>query len=86
MRSDDVVVEHGLIHRDRKRFVRTERDRVAKLLRVVDPVDVENADTDAVGADAKPHILARQVVLREELIERFCERRDVAYLAADDHA
>ena len=66
--------------------MRTKRDGVAELLRVVDAVDVENADADPVGADPEPNVLARQVVLGEELVERLCERGNVAHLAADDDA
>ena len=55
-----------------------ERDGVGELLFVVDPVDVENPDTDAVRADAEADALAGKVVLLEELVERAAECRDVA--------
>ena len=86
LRADDVVVHDGLVHRDRQRFVSAERDGVGELLLVVDPVDVQDADADAVRADAEPDALARQLVLLEELVERAGERRDVPDLAADDDA
>ena len=63
-----------------------EGDSVRELALVVDSVDVEDADADPVRPDAEAHVLARQVVLREELVERTAERGDVAHLAGDDDA
>ena len=68
--ADDVVVEHGLVERDRQRLVRPEADGVAELALVVDAVDVDRAHADAVGADAEPDAPARQLVLGEEAVER----------------
>ena len=85
-RTDDVVVHYRLVHRDRERLVCTERDGVGELLVVVDPVDVEDADTDPVRSDSEANALPGQVVLLEELVERTAERRDVADLAADHDA
>src|SRR5882724_5205890 len=86
LRADDVVIHHRLVHRDRERLVRTERDGVGELLLVVDSVDVEDADTDPVRSDPEANAFPRQIVLLEELVERTAERRDVADLSADDDA
>src|SRR5207248_7764459 len=58
-RTYDVVIQDCLVHWDRQRLVRAERDGVRKLPLVVDAVDVEDADSDPVRADAEPHVLAR---------------------------
>ena len=79
-------VEHCLLERDRQRLLRAEADRVRELALVVDAGDLERADADAVVRDAEPHALLRQLVLREQLLERRRERLDVAKLAADDDA
>ena len=42
----------------------------ASCSRIVDAGDLEGADADAVVGDAEPHALLRQLVLREELLER----------------
>ena len=83
---DDVVVEHGLVDRNRDGLVGPEADRVRELPLVLDPVDVEGADADAVRREPEPDAAARQLVLLEEAVERPCERGHVAHLAADDDA
>ncbi len=82
--ADDVVVEHGLVHRNRQRFVSAEPYGVPELSGIVDPLDVERAHTDAVRADADADALARELVLGEERVERIAECRDIADLAAND--
>ncbi len=52
----------------------------------VDPVDVEGAHADPVRGEPEANAAARQLVLREERVERLRERSDVAHLAADDDA
>ncbi len=84
--TEDVVVEHRLVERDRKRLLRAEADRVLELLLVVDAHEVENADADAVAGDAEPHVLARKLVLGEELLQREGECFGIAHFAADDDA
>ena len=81
-----MVVEDGLVERDRERLVRAEAHGVRELALVVDAVDVERADADAVRPDAEPDAAARKLVVGEEPVERRRERRDVAHLAADDDA
>ena len=54
-----MVVEHCLVHRNRKSLMRTERDRVAELLRVFEAVDVQYADAHPIRADPEPDVLAR---------------------------
>jgi hypothetical protein len=78
-----VIVEHGFVERDRERFLRAEADRILELLLVVDSDQVEHADADAVARDAEPHVLARELVAREELLQRERERLRVADFAAD---
>ena len=81
-----MVVEDGLVERDRQGLVRSEPNDVAELALVVDAFDVDRAHADAVGADAEPDAPARKLVVAEEAVERRRERRDVAHLAADDDA
>ena len=81
-----MVVEHRLVDRDRERLVRAEADRVRELPLVVDAVELEDADADPVRGDAEADAAAGKLVLREELVERRRERRDVPHLAADDDA
>ena len=66
--------------------VGSEPDRVRELPLVLDPVDVEAADANAIRGQAEPDAAPRQLVLCEEPVERPCERGDVAHLAADDDA
>src|SRR5207342_3214687 len=84
--ADDVVVEDGLVERDRKGLVGPEPNDVAELALVIDAFDVDRAHADAVGADAEPDAPARKLVVGEEAVERLGERRNVTYLAADDDA
>jgi len=81
-----VVVEDGLVERDRKSLVRSEANDVAELALVIDAFDVDRAHADAVGADAEPDAPARKLVVSEEAVERRRERRNVPHLAADDDA
>ena len=81
-----MVVEDGLVERDRQGLVRSEPNDVAELALVVDAFDVDRAHADAVGADAEPDAPARKLVVGEEAVERRRERRNVAHLAADDDA
>jgi hypothetical protein len=84
--ADDVIVEHGLIHWNRERFVGAEPNGVSELLRVFDALDVKRADTDAIRADPDPDAFPRQVMLREERVECLAERSHIAHLTADDDA
>ena len=84
--AEHVVVEHGLLDRDRQRLLGAEADRVLELLRVVDARDLEDADADAVVGDAEPDALARKLVLAEERAQRVGEQLGLAQLAADDDA
>ena len=84
MLAEHLVVEDGLVDRNREGFLRAEMDRVRQLLRVVDPDDVEGADTDAVVGDPEADALARQLVLLEELLQGHREGFRVAQLAAYD--
>src|SRR2546425_9518724 len=81
-----LVVEHGLLDRDRKRLLGAEADRVGELLRVVDARDLERTDADPVVRDAEPDALLRQLVALEELPQCLREPVRVAQLAADDDA
>src|SRR6266404_6217164 len=83
---EQLPVEHRLLERDRQCLLRTELDCIGELLRVVDTVDLEGPDADAVVGDAEPNALLRQLVLREHFLERLRERFDVAQLATDDNA
>ena len=62
----NAVVEDRLVDRDREHLVGLEPDGVVESLLVVDPRDVERADTDAVARDADPDVLLRKLVLGEE--------------------
>ena len=84
--AEDVVVEHGLLDRDRERLLGAVADRVLELLRVGDAGDLEDADADPVVGDAEPHALARKLVLAEERAQRVGEQLRLAQLAADDDA
>src|SRR5207302_5116093 len=79
-----LVVEHRLVDRDRQRLLRAEPDRVRELFLIGDARDVERADTDAIVGDPEAHALLRQLVLGEELLQRFGERGGVAQLSAHD--
>ena len=84
--AEHLVVEHGLVDRDRQRLLRAEPDRVGKLLLVFDPGDLEGADADPVVRDAESHAFLGQAVLGEEVLEGLGECVWVAKLAADDDA
>ena len=60
-----------------------EPDCVRELPLVLDPVDVEAADADAVRRQAQSDTAPRQLVPGEEAVERPRERGDVAHLATD---
>ena len=62
--ADDVVVDHGLVDRDRDGFVGAEEHRVLELALVVDAGDLEGADADAVRREPEPDAAARQLVAR----------------------
>ena len=81
-----MVVEHGLVERDRQRVLRAEANRVLELLVVVDAGDVEDPHADPVARDAEADVLARQLVAREEALERLGERFRIAQLTVDDDA
>ena len=59
-----VIVENCLIHRDRECFVGAEHHGVAELLRIVDPVDVDDTDADTVRADAEPNVPCAEACAR----------------------
>ena len=79
-----MVVEHGLVDRDRDLLVGAEADGVVELPLVGDPVDVERTHADPVRGEPEADAPARELVLREEGVERARESDDVAHLAADD--
>jgi hypothetical protein len=82
--AEDVVIEHGLLDRDRENLLRSVADRVRELLGILDPADLEHAHADAVVGDPEPDVLAGQPVLLEEEAQRIRERFRLAQLAADD--
>src|SRR5262249_62412936 len=85
--ADEPVVGPGLVARNRQGLVRLEPTRVGELAVVLDlVVDLDSAHADAVRADAEPDAPARQLVLREEPVERRRQRFRVAHLSADDNA
>src|SRR5947207_12218318 len=82
--AEHVIVEHGLVNRDRQGLLRTKADRVRQLLLVVDTGNLERADADAVVGDTEAHAFLRKAVCREELLQSRGERIWIAQLAADD--
>src|SRR6185295_5460583 len=84
--AEQLVVEHGVLERDRERLLGAEVNGVLELLRVVDPAELEHADTDAVARDPEPHALTRKLVFAEERLQRGRERVGLAELTADDDA
>ena len=84
--AQHVVVEHRLFHRNRQHFLRAVANRVLELLRIVDSRDLEHTDTDAVVGDSEPDVLARQLVLAEEILEGHGQNLGLTQLPADDHA
>ena len=84
--SEDLEVEHGLVDRNRQRFLSPEADRVGELLRVFDAGDLDRANADAVIRDSDADVSLGQLVLAEELFERLAERLGVAHFAAGDQA
>ncbi len=81
VRREDVVVDHRLLGRHGEHLVRAEGDRVLELPLVLDPGDLDHPDADAAVAEAEPHALPGQPVLREERAEGLRERGGVAHLA-----
>ena len=81
--AKDVVIEHGLLDRDRKGLLGAEADRVLELLRIVDARDLEDPDADAVVGDPEPHALARKLVFAEERAQRLGKKLRLAQLTAD---
>ena len=84
--AENLVVEHGLLERNRERLLGAEANGVLELLRIVDAADVEGSDADAVARDAEPHGLLRELVVLEEQLQRLGEGLGLAQLAADDDA
>jgi hypothetical protein len=84
--AEHLVVEHRFVDRNRQGFLGAEADRVRKLLLAVYPADVERPDTDAVVGNSEPDTAPRQLVLREELLQRGGEGVGISELAADDDA
>src|SRR5439155_26799354 len=80
------VVEHRLVDRDRKRFLRAEPNGVRELLGIRDTGDVERPDADPVVRDPEPDAALGEAVRREEVLERFRQRIGVAQFTADDDA
>ena len=84
--GEHLVVEHCVLDRDRQHLLRTESNRVRKLLRIVDADDVEGPDADPVVGDAESDPTLREAVALEEVPQRDGERLGVAKLSADDDA
>ncbi len=84
--GEHLVVEHRVLDRDRQHLLRTEANRVRKLLRVVDADDVERSDADPVVRDSQADAALREVVTLEEVPQRNGESLGVAELPADDDA
>ena len=84
--GEHLVVEDGLLERDRQHLLRPEADRIRELLRVLDPRHLEGADADPVVGDAEPDAALGQLVLGEEGLERDRQCLGVAQLAVDDDA
>ena len=84
--GEHLVVEHGLLERDRQHLLRAEADRVRELLRVLDAGHLERAHADPVVGDAEPDAALGQLVLGEERLQCDRERLRVAQLAVDDDA
>ena len=84
--AQHLVVEDGLVDRDREGFLRAELDRVRELLRVLDARDLQGADADPVRRDAEAHTALRKLVQLEELLQRLGQELGLAELAVRDDA
>ena len=80
------VVEHRLGQRDGKHLVRLEPDGVVEAALVLDAIDVQRADADAVAREPDANVLLRQLLLVEEQLDGVGERAFVPHLAVDDEA
>ena len=84
--AENLEVEDRLVDRDRQRLLRAEADSVRKLLLILDACDLDRADADAVVGEPDADVPLRQLLLREELLQRLGERLDVAHLTPGDQA
>ena len=66
--------------------MRLEADGVVEAALVLDAVDVEGADADAVAREADAHVALGQLLVVEERPDRAGERALVAHLTVDDDA
>ena len=82
---EDVVVDHGLVERDREHLVRAEADRVLELVLVLDAGDLDHADADAAVREPEADASARQAFAAKNSSAP-SERGRVAHLAAVDDA